>query len=149
MVYEATPRAVDILYEWSTEKMVEVILEKPDDFLKIRETLTRIGIVGKRVNEQGKQTLTQSTHLLHKKGKYYIVHYKEMFALDGRETDLTVSDVERRNLIISLLHEWGLVKVVDLSTINMKAPMSSVRVISHKDKNSFMLQAKYQVGAKR
>lgn len=149
MVYESTPRAVDILYEWSTEKMVEVILAKPDDFLKVRETLTRIGIVGKRVNEEGKQTLTQSSHLLHKKGKYYIVHYKEMFALDGRDTDLTVSDIERRNLIVGLLQEWGLIKVVQPALVNMKAPMSSVRVIPHKEKNAFVLSAKYQVGQKK
>ena len=149
MVYEVTPRAIDMLYEWSPEKMVEVTLDKPDDFLKVRETLTRIGIVSKRQNEQGKQILTQSCHLLHKKGKYYIVSFKEMFLLDGRESDLTISDVERRNLIIGLLQEWGLVKVVNTALTTIKAPMSSVRVIPFKEKNNFVLQAKYQVGTKK
>ena len=144
-----TARAVDLLYEWSPEKMVEVILEKPDDFLKVRETLTRIGIASKRPTEQGKYVLTQSCHLLHKKGKYYIMHFKELFNLDGRESDLTISDVERRNLIISLLQEWGLVKVVNQNMTTMKAPMSAIRIIPHKEKNNFVLQSKYQVGTKK
>lgn len=149
MNYESTPRAVDLLYEWSPEKMVEITLDQPDDFQKVRETLTRIGIVSKRLSEDGKQILTQSCHLLHKKGKYYIVSFKEMFLLDGRESDLTVSDVERRNLIASLLQEWGLVKIVNANLVNIKAPMSSVRVIPHKEKEKFLLLAKYQVGNKR
>ena len=149
MIYENKVRALDMLYEWSPEKMVEVVLEKPDDFLKIRETLTRIGIVGKRTDTQGKQILTQSCHLLHKKGKYYIVHFKELFCLDGRDSDLTISDVERRNLIIGLLKDWGLLKVTNENMINIKAPMSSVRVIPYGEKAKFSLQAKYQVGKKQ
>jgi len=147
MVYEVS-RTLDVLYDWSPEKMVEVALEKPDDFLKVRETLTRIGILSKRPNLNGKFVLTQSCHLLHKKGKYYIVSFKEMFLLDGRESDLTISDIERRNLIIGLLEEWGLVKVVS-EKIGMKAPMSSIRIIPHKEKDKYQLQAKYQVGLKR
>lgn len=139
-------RSLDLLYEWSPEKMVEVILEKPDDFLKIRETLTRIGIVGKKPDAAGRLTLTQSCHLLHKRGKYYIVHFKELFCLDNRESDLTLSDVERRNLITSLLEEWNLLKVLNPTMINIKAPMSSIRVIPYGDKHKFSLHAKYQVG---
>jgi hypothetical protein len=149
MMYEQTPRALDMLYDWSPEKMVEIDLEKPDDFLKVKETLTRIGIVGKRTNEDNKQFLTQTCHLLHKKGRYYVVHFKEMFALDGRDHDLTISDVERRNLIVSLLQDWGLAKILSTNLVNIKAPMASIRVISHKEKNNFVLQAKYQVGARK
>jgi hypothetical protein len=142
-------RTLDMIYEWLPEKMVEVHLEKPDDFLKVRETLTRMGIVGKRTDEAGKQILTQSCHLLHKKGKYYVLHFKELFCLDGRESDLTVSDVERRNLIISLLQDWGLLKVVNQNMINIKSPMSSIRVISHKEKAGFVLVQKYSIGTKK
>lgn len=149
MVFHEQARAVDLLYEWAPEKMVEVFLDKPDDFLKVRETLTRMGIASKRPDLDGKQVLTQSCHLLHKKGKYYIMHFKEMFCLDGRESDLTVSDVERRNLIINLLQEWGLVKVVNAQLISFKAPMSSIRVISHKDKDGWKLTSKYTVGIKK
>jgi hypothetical protein len=146
---ETRTRTLDMLYEWVPEKMVEVHLDKPDDFLKVRETLTRIGIVGKRTDEQGKQILTQSCHLLHKKGRYYVLHFKELFCLDGRESDLTVSDVERRNLIIGLLQDWGLLKVANANLINIKAPMSSVRVISHKEKQNFSLMQKYSIGTKK
>lgn len=149
MLYETKSRPLDILYEWSPEKMVEVVLENPDDFLKVRETLTRIGILGKLENDQGKLTLTQSCHLLHKKGKYYILHFKELFCLDGRSSDLSVSDVERRNLIIGLLQEWGLIKVVSSNMITLKAPMSSIRVISYKEKSNFVLQSKYTVGTRK
>lgn len=149
MVFPDQARAVDLLYEWSQEKMVEVFLDKPDDFLKVRETLTRMGIASKRPDLDGKQVLTQSCHLLHKKGKYYIMHFKELFCLDGRDSDLTVSDVERRNLIISLLQEWGLVKVSNAQLISFKAPMSSIRVISHKEKNGWKLTSKYTVGIKK
>lgn len=149
MVFHEQARAVDLLYEWTPEKMVEVFLDKPDDFLKVRETLTRMGIASKRPDLDGKQVLTQSCHLLHKKGKYYVMHFKELFCLDGRESDLTVSDVERRNLIINLLQEWGLVKVANAQLISFKAPMSSIRVISHKDKDGWKLTSKYTVGIKK
>jgi len=136
-------RGVDVLYNWAPDKMIEVILAQPDDFLKVRETLTRIGISSKKEN-----TLIQSCHLLHKRGKYYIVHFKEMFIIDGRESNLTISDVERRNLIVGLLVDWGLVTVVDPKLITLKAPMSSVRIIPFKDKNTWTLQSKYTIGNK-
>jgi hypothetical protein len=149
MIQETRTRTLDMLYEWVPEKMVEVHLEKPDDFLKVRETLTRMGIVGKRAGENGKQILTQSCHILHKKGKYYVLHFKELFCLDGRESDLTIGDIERRNLIIQLLEDWGLVKIANANLTSMKAPISSVRVISHKEKQNFVLASKYQVGTKK
>lgn len=141
-------RALDLIYEWAPEKMVEVSLEKPDDFLKVKETLTRIGIMSKRPADDGKNILTQSVHLLHKRGKYYLVHFKELFLIDGRTADLTIGDVERRNLIASLLEQWGLLKIVNTNLITMKAPMSSVRVVSHKEKNNYRLVAKYKIGKK-
>lgn len=149
MVFHDQARAVDLLYDWTPEKMVEVLLDKPDDFLKVRETLTRMGIASKRPDLDGKHVLTQSCHLLHKKGKYYIMHFKELFCLDGRESDLTVSDVERRNLIIGLLQEWGLVKIQNTQLVSIKAPMSSIRIISHKEKNEWKLTSKYTVGIKK
>lgn len=149
MVYPQAARAVDLLYEWTPDKMVEVELDKPDDFLKVRETLTRIGIASKRPGVDGRYILTQSCHLLHKKGKYYIMHFKELFSLDGRDSDLTVSDIERRNLVIGLLQEWGLVKVLDETLTSFKAPMSSIRVIPHKEKTQWHLASKYTVGSKR
>jgi hypothetical protein len=140
---ENNVRGTDVLYNWTPDKMVEVVLAQPDDFLKIRETLTRIGIASKKDN-----TLVQSCHLLHKRGKYYIVHFKEMFIIDGRESNLTVSDVERRNLIVSLLIDWGLLKVANDKLIALKAPMSSVRIIPFKEKNEWTLQSKYTLGNK-
>lgn len=136
-------RGVDVLYNWGPEKMVEITLEQPDDFLKVKETLTRIGIASKKDN-----TLVQSCHLLHKRGKYYIVHFKEMFIVDGRESNLTVGDIERRNLIVGLLVDWGLVKVVDPKMVAMKAPMSSIRIIPFKEKDKWNLQSKYTIGNK-
>lgn len=141
--------AFDMLYEWEPGKMLEVVLVKPDDFLKIRETLTRIGISSKKPDTSGKYTLIQSCHLLHKKGKYYIVHFKELFQLDGRESDLTISDVERRNLIASLLVEWGLAKLAENNSITMKAHMSSVRIVPYKEKSKWNLVSKYSIGNKR
>lgn len=141
-------RLIDMLYDWSQDKMLEVTLEKPDDFLKVRETLSRIGIASKKPDLSGKHVLTQSCHLLHKKGKYYIVHFKELFQLDGRESDLTISDVERRNLIASLLSEWGLVKIVAPKNYAMKAPMSSIRIIPHKERGQWVLKTKYTIGNK-
>ena len=149
MGYESTPRAIDMLYEWDQSKMVEVTLKDPSDFLKIRESLTRIGIMSKRPADDGRQVLTQSCHLLHKRGKYYILHFKELFCLDGCESDLAVSDIERRNLIISLLHEWGLLTVVNPAAIALTAPMSAIRVVPFNEKKNFCLRAKYTVGAKK
>lgn len=136
-------RTVDALYEWTPDKMLEVSLANPDDFLKVRETLTRMGIASKK-----QQVLYQSCHLLHKKGRYYVVHFKEMFALDGRDSDLTISDVERRNLIAGLLSEWGLLKIVDENRASIRAPMSAIRIIPYKEKSNWELKSKYQIGTK-
>jgi hypothetical protein len=130
-----------ILYDWSMDKMVEVSLKEPDDFLKIMETLTRIGIQSKK-----DQTLYQSCHILHKRGQYYLVHFKEMFNLDGRESNLTVLDVERRNLITSLLEEWGLLTVLDPVKIQSQAPLSSIKILTHDEVKNWNLVQKYRIG---
>jgi len=134
---------VDMAYDWSMDKMLEIVLEEPDDFLKIKETLTRIGIASKK-----ESTLIQSCHLLHKKGKYYIVHFKEMFYLDGKETNLSVPDIKRRNLVASLLKEWGLMKIVNPSMIEMKSSLNTIRIVSHKDKTNWNLVSKYTIGSR-
>ena len=124
---------------------VEVLLNEQDDFLKVRETLTRIGVSSRK-----ERVLYQSCHILHKQGKYYIVHFKELFALDGKPTNWGDEDKGRRNTIIQLLDEWGLVKVVDIERINApKAPMSQIKIIPHKDKENWTLEAKYNIGRKR
>lgn len=135
---------VDLLYDWNHNKMLEVELSVPDDFLLVRETLTRIGIASKKNN-----ALIQSCHLLHKRGKYYIVHFKELFLLDGGESNLTVSDISRRNLIASLLEDWGLIKIVNHDMINMVSPLSAIKIISHKEKNDWQLIEKYTIGNKK
>ncbi len=129
-------------YEWTPDSMVEVTLEKPDDFLKIKETLTRVGIASKRE----KNTLYQSCHILHKQGRYFIVHFKEMFLLDGKLANLTVSDIERRNTVIQLLSDWGLLDVVDTSKIENQTNLKFIKIISFKDKEKWDLQAKYTIG---
>lgn len=123
---------------------LEIILVEPDDFLKVRETLTRIGVASKR-----EQVLYQSCHILHKQGKYYIVHFKELFALDGKQADITDNDIERRNTIAKLLSDWGLIKIIDSSVIIRQAPLSQIKVIAYKDKDDWDLQAKYNIGKKR
>ena len=121
---------------------LEVTLIKPDDFLKVRETLTRIGVASRK-----DKILYQSCHILHKQGRYYIVHFKELFALDGKQADLTDNDLERRNTIAKLLSDWGLVKVTgDLGT---QAPLSQIKVISYRDKDQWDLQTKYNIGKKK
>lgn len=123
---------------------IEVSLDNPDNFLKVMETLTRIGIASKKAN-----TLYQSCHILHKKGRYAIVHFKEMFELDGKPSDITADDLARRNRIASLLHEWNLVKVnTSLDTLNL-APMSQIKIIPFKDKNKWILESKYTIGSKK
>lgn len=134
----------EILYEWSQDKMVEIRLNQPDDFLKIKETLTRIGVASKK-----QKILYQSAHILHKRGKYYIISFKEAFLLDGKQSDITLGDVSRRNRIISLLEDWKLCKVVDQMTIANQASMSSIKVVPHKDKNEWQLVPKYQLGVKK
>lgn len=134
----------EILYEWSQEKMIEITLNEPDDFLKIKETLTRIGIASKK-----QKILYQSCHILHKRGKYYIISFKEAFLLDGKQSDLTLDDVARRNRIISLLEDWNLCEVVNPQSIANQASMSSIKVVPHKEKKDWTLIPKYQLGAKK
>lgn len=127
-------------------ELVEVVLVQPDDFLKVRETLTRIGVASKK-----DKTLYQSCHILHKQGKYYIVHFKELFALDGKPTDLTENDLSRRNAIVKLLQDWGLIKIVNLEQASNPEPIfiSQIKIISHKEKNEWQLVPKYNIGAKK
>ena len=129
---------------WSQDKMVEVRLNEPDDFLKVRETLTRIGVASKKSN-----TLFQSCHILHKQGKYYIVHFKELFALDGKQTDLNEDDISRRNTIAKLLAEWDLVNVVEEQQLQPADSMSSIKVIPFSQKTEWDLVAKYNIGKKK
>ncbi|CAB4130945.1 translation repressor protein [uncultured Caudovirales phage] len=127
------------------ESLVEVRIAEEEDFLKIKETLTRIGVASRK-----DQKLYQSCHILHKQGKYYIVHFKELFALDGKPSDFTPEDKGRRNTIALLLEEWGLVKVVEPERIaESKAPMSQVKILPHKEKDNWILEAKYNIGRKK
>ena len=129
----------------SVENLIEVTLAEKDDFLKIRETLTRIGVAAKKEN-----VLYQSCHILHKQGKYYIVHFKELFALDGKPSSIVENDVARRNTIINLLSEWGLIKIVSPERIEeLRAPLSQIKIIAHKDKTDWELVAKYNIGKKK
>jgi hypothetical protein len=125
--------------------LVEVTLNEQDDFLKVRETLTRIGVASKK-----DKTLYQSCHILHKRGQYYVVHFKELFALDGKPTDITENDLARRNAIVNLLEDWGLLKVVNKDKTQEPAPifLSQVKIISHKEKNEWQLVPKYNIGKK-
>jgi hypothetical protein len=127
------------------EELVEVTLSEREDFLKVRETLTRIGVASKK-----DQTLYQSCHILHKQGKYYVVHFKELFLLDGKEADLSENDIGRRNTICRLLEEWGLLSVVDPESIqDPVAPLSQIKIVSHKEKAEWALVAKYTIGKKK
>ena len=129
---------------WSPEQMVEVTLRQPDDFLKVRETLTRIGVASRK-----EKKLFQSCHILHKKGKYYIVHFKELFALDGKHSNLTTNDVQRRNRITKLLSDWGLVVMVDENRVEDIAPLNQIKVISFRDTKEWILESKYNIGKKK
>ena len=131
-------------FNWSPEQMLEVTLNQPDDFLKIRETLSRIGVASRK-----DKALFQSCHILHKQGKYYIVHFKELFALDGKHANLTSNDVQRRNRIAQLLVDWGLVGIVSADTIQDVAPLNQIKVLSYKDKGDWILETKYNIGGKR
>ena len=127
---------------WKPEQMLEVELKEPDDFLKIRETLSRIGVASRK-----EKKLYQSCHILHKQGKYYIVHFKELFALDGKNTNLSENDIARRNTISKLLKDWGLVEIqAELEPI---APLSQIKIISFKEKDEWALETKYNIGKKR
>ena len=130
--------------QWSPDQMVEVVLSEPDDFLKVRETLTRIGVASRK-----EKKLYQSCHILHKQGRYFIVNFKELFALDGKHANLTVNDVQRRNRIIQLLADWGLISVVDVSKIENIAPLNQIKVLSYKDKQDWILETKYNIGSKK
>ena len=129
--------------DWSPELMVEVSLNEPDDFLKVRETLTRIGVASRK-----EKKLYQSCHILHKQGRYYIVHFKELFALDGKHANLTVNDFHRRNRIARLLVDWGLVSVVSEESILDIAPLNQIKVLAYKDKGDWVLEQKYNIGKK-
>ena len=127
---------------WSQDQMLEVILKEPDDFLKIRETLSRIGVASRK-----EKKLYQSCHILHKQGRYFIVHFKELFALDGKNTNLSENDIARRNRIATLLSDWGLVEIKgDTDPI---APLSQIKIISFKEKDEWLLETKYNIGKKR
>ena len=130
--------------EWTKDNMIEVNLKEPDDFLKVRETLTRIGVASRK-----ERKLFQSCHILHKKGQYYIVHFKELFALDGKKANLSDNDVQRRNRIIKLLSDWGLVEIVQETEIKEVAPLSQIKVIAYKEKGEWTLESKYNIGKKR
>ena len=134
----------DLEYSWSPDQMIEVTLNEPDDFLKVRETLTRIGVASRK-----EKKIYQSCHILHKQGKYYIVHFKELFALDGKRANLFVNDVQRRNRIAQLLSDWGLIAIVDAEKIADAAPLSQIKVLSYKDKNDWTLESKYNIGKKK
>ena len=130
--------------EWNVENMVEIKLKQPDDFLKVRETLSRIGIASKKDKK-----LYQSSHILHKQGRYFIVHFKELFGLDGKKTNFSDEDIQRRNTIVKLLIDWGLVEIVDVTRIEKQAPLSQIKVISFKEKKDWILETKYNIGAKK
>ena len=128
---------------WKPDQMLEVSLKEPDDFLKVRETLSRIGVASRKDKK-----LFQSTHILHKQGKYYICHFKELFALDGKSTNISENDIARRNTIANLLSDWGVVNVVGTSTVE-PAPLSQIKVISFREKNDWILETKYNIGKKK
>lgn len=138
-----TVQTIEPQVNWNPDMMVEVTLNEPDDFLKVRETLTRIGVASRK-----EKKLYQSAHILHKQGKYYITHFKELFALDGKKTNMTVNDIQRRNRIIHLISDWGLINVVDSHKISDVAPLNQIKVISYKDKNEWTLEQKYNIGKK-
>ena len=136
--------SVDTEVQWKPADMVEVVLGEPDDFLKVRETLTRIGVASRK-----EKKIYQSCHILHKQGKYYIVHFKELFALDGKKTNLSLNDVQRRNRIVQLLSDWGLISVVNAEQIADLAPLNQIKVLSFKEKNDWTLESKYNIGRKK
>ena len=128
---------------WHSEKMLEVQLKEPDDFLKVRETLTRVGVASRKDKK-----LFQSCHILHKQGRYFIVHFKELFALDGKQANFSENDAERRNTIAQLLSDWGLIAILNNTIAEKKAPLSQIKVLSFKEKGEWDLQAKYNIGKK-
>lgn len=133
-----------IYFDWTPKSMLEVTLPEPDNFLKIRETLSRIGVASKK-----EKTLYQSCHILHKQGRYFIVHFKELFALDGKEANISISDIGRRNTIANLLQDWGLLEINNKTTIKEKVALSQIKVVSFKEKSQWQLVAKYNIGSKK
>jgi len=129
---------------WTTDSMIEVGLREPDDFLKVRETLTRIGVASRK-----EKKLYQSCHILHKQGKYYIVHFKELFLLDGKKGNLSLNDVQRRNRIVQLLGDWGLVSISSKESIADVAPLSQIKVLAYREKSDWTLESKYNIGKKK
>jgi hypothetical protein len=136
----------EIEVQWKQSDMVEVGLNEPDDFLKVRETLTRIGVASRK-----EKKIYQSCHILHKQGKYFIVHFKELFALDGKNTNLSLNDIQRRNRIVRLLVDWGLVNISEASKekISDLAPLNQIKVLSFKEKGEWTLESKYNIGRKK
>jgi hypothetical protein len=132
-----------VFYDWTVESMLEVILPEPDNFLKIKETLTRIGIASRK-----ERKLFQSCHILHKQGRYFIVHFKELFALDGKESNITNNDIERRNTVAVLLEDWGLLRIKDEKMADPQASLSQIKVLSFKEKDDWELVPKYNIGKK-
>ena len=130
--------------QWKQSDMIEVLLSEPDDFLKVRETLTRIGVASRK-----EKKIYQSCHILHKQGKYFIVHFKELFALDGKKTNLSINDVQRRNRIIQLLSDWGLIKISDADKVTELAPLNQIKVLAFKEKDDWTLESKYNIGRKK
>jgi len=130
--------------KWSADQMIEVTLNEPDDFLKVRETLTRIGVASRK-----EKKIYQSCHILHKQGRYFIVHFKELFALDGKHANLTLNDVQRRNRIIQLLSDWGLITVLNADNITDIAPLNQIKVLAYKEKGEWILETKYNIGKKK
>ena len=133
----------EVTINWSPSDMLEVTIKQPDDFLKVRETLTRIGVASRK-----DKTLFQSCHILHKQGKYYITHFKELFALDGKNSTLTENDIQRRNTIALLLQDWNLIDVVNATLVENKAPLSQIKVLPFKEKSEWNMVAKYNIGKK-
>lgn len=134
----------DIFYDWTSDSMLEVVLPTPDNFLKVKETLTRIGVASKKDKK-----LYQSAHILHKQGRYFIVHFKELFILDNRDSSITLNDIERRNAIATLLEEWGLLELVQRPKTNTQAVLSQIKILSYNEKHDWSLIPKYQIGTKR
>ena len=132
------------IVSWDISQMVEVYLSEPDDFLKVRETLTRIGVASRK-----EKKIYQSCHILHKQGRYFIVHFKELFALDGKHTNITLNDIQRRNRIVKLLSDWNLIEVSDNIDITDVAPLNQIKVLSYKEKEDWILEPKYNIGVKR
>lgn len=131
------------IQEWTPAMMLEVTLNEPDDFLKVRETLTRIGVASRKDN-----ILYQSCHILHKQGRYFITHFKELFLLDGKPSNLMENDLQRRNTVATLLSDWGLITVVNADQADNKAPLRQIKIISFKDKDKWELCPKYNIGTK-